>query len=206
MVPDVRHSGPGKPVKPTLYAAHAQFPVDFVSIVARADGDPSIVLGLLRADLAALDADVPMFQVRTMDQIAADAVAQPRLYLALLAVFAVTAVLLAALGLYGVLAQAVGQRTREIGIRMAVGAERGQVVRLVMSQGGRLALLGIAIGLAAALLASRALAGLLFGISALDPPTYAAVGLALLAIALFASWLPARRAARVDPVRALRAD
>ena len=206
VVPDVRHKGPGKPVSPTLYVAHAQFPVDFVSIVVRARQDRSPLLGFLRADLEALDRDVPMFQVRTMDQIAADTVAQPRLYMALLAIFAATAVLLAGLGLYGVLAQTVGQRTREIGIRMAVGAARRQVVLLVMAQGSRLALAGIAIGLAGAALASRALSGILFGVTPVDPLTYAAVGLALLAIALFASWLPARRAARVDPVHALRAD
>ena len=207
VVPDVRHRGPGKPAGPTLYAAHAQAPVDFVSVVARTREDsPSALVGLLRADLAALDPDIPMFRVRTMEQLASDAVAQPRLYMVLLAVFAATAVLLAGLGLYGVLAQAVGQRTREIGIRMAVGAERRSVVLLVMSQGGRLGLVGIVVGLAGAALASRALSGLLFGVRPVDLPTYTVVGLALLAIALFASWLPARRASRVDPVRALRAD
>jgi predicted permease len=206
VVGDVRHRGPGRPVAPTLYAAHAQAPVDFVSVVVRARQDPSALLGFLRADVAGLDPDVPMFQVRTMDQIAADTVAQPRLYMALLGLFAGTAVLLAGLGLYGVLAQTVAQRTREIGIRMAVGAARREVVLLVMAQGGRLALAGVVVGLAGAALASRALSGLLFGVTPVDLPTYAAVGVALLAIALFASWLPARRASRVDPVRALRAD
>jgi putative ABC transport system permease protein len=207
IVPDVRDRGPSRPTGPTLYAVHAQAPVDFFSVVVRTrEADPAPLVGLLRADLAALDPEVPMFRVRTMEQLAADAVAQPRLYMVLLAVFAGTAVLLAALGLYGVLAQAVGQRTREIGIRMAVGAARREVVLLVMSQGGRLGLVGIAVGLAGAALVSRALSGLLFGVSPIDAPTYAAVGLALLAITLFASWLPARRASRVDPVRALRAD
>jgi predicted lysophospholipase L1 biosynthesis ABC-type transport system permease subunit len=207
IVPDIKDRGPGRPAGPTLYAAHAQDPVDFFSVVVRThQADASALLGLLRADLQALDPEVPMFRVRTMEQLASDAVAQPRLYMVLLAVFAGTAVLLAALGLYGVLAQAVGQRTREIGIRMAVGAARREVVVLIMSQGGRLGLLGIVVGLAGAAVASRALSGLLFGVQPLDLPTYAAVGLALLAIALFASWLPARRASRVDPVRALRAD
>jgi hypothetical protein len=207
VVADVRHYGPAKGTGPTLYAAHGQSPVDFFTVVARTrEGAPSSLLDLLRTDLAALDPELPMFRVRTLEQFAADAVAQPRLYMVLLAVFAGTAVLLAGLGLYGVLAQTVGQRTREIGIRMAVGAARHEVVMLVMSQGGRLGLLGIAFGLAGAALASRSLSGLLFGVAPLDLPTYAAVAATLLAIALFASWLPARRASRVDPVRALRAD
>jgi putative ABC transport system permease protein len=138
--------------------------------------------------------------------VASDALAQPRAYLVLLAVFAGAAVLLASVGLYGVLAQTVGQRTREIGIRMALGAERRQVVWLVMTQGGRLAVVGIVAGLVGAALASRAMAGLLFGVAPLDVPTYAAVGATLLVVALAASFIPARRAAGVDPVRALRAD
>jgi putative ABC transport system permease protein len=206
VVADVRHRGPGQPARATVYVAHAQSPTDFVSFVVRSSADPSALLPLLRADLEAVDGDIPMFQVRTLKQISSDSVARPRLYMALLAIFAGTAVLLASLGLYGVLAQTVGQRTREIGIRIAVGAERRQVILLVLRQGGRLALAGIALGLAGAVLASRTLRGLLVGVEPVDAPTYAAVGVALFAVALVASFIPARRAASVDPVRALRTE
>jgi putative ABC transport system permease protein len=132
--------------------------------------------------------------------------AQPRLYLVLIAAFAITAVLLAAIGLYGVLAFAVGQRTREIGIRLALGANRGEVLRMVMSQAGRLAVTGVAAGLVAALLASRLLRAQLFEVAPTDVPTYVLVGVGLLAVAMLASWIPARRAARIDPITALRQD
>ena len=134
------------------------------------------------------------------------AVAQPRLYLVLIASFAGTAMLLAAIGLYGVLAYAVGQRTREIGIRLALGARRGEVLRMVMTQAGRLAVAGVAIGLGAAVVASRALRSQLFQIAPTDTVTYVMVGAGLLIVALVASWIPARRASRIDPLTALRHD
>jgi ABC-type antimicrobial peptide transport system permease subunit len=128
------------------------------------------------------------------------------LYLVLIASFALTAVLLAAIGLYGVLAYAVGQRTREIGIRLALGAKRGEVLRMVMAQAGRLAVAGVVIGLIAAVLASRALRSQLFEVAPTDAATYISVAGALLVVALLASWIPARRAARIDPLDALRHD
>jgi ABC-type antimicrobial peptide transport system permease subunit len=160
----------------------------------------------MRALLQDLDRDVPMAQVRSMEQISSAAVAQPCLYLVLIASFAATAMLLAAIGLYGVLAYAVGQRTREIGIRLALGAKRGEVLRMVMTQAGRLAIAGVALGLGAALLASRALRSQLFEIAPTDGFTYVAVGVGLLIVALAASWIPARRASRIDPLAALRHD
>jgi putative ABC transport system permease protein len=147
-----------------------------------------------------------MSAVRSMDQIAAGAVAQPRLYLVLIASFAGTAMLLSAIGLYGVLAYAVGQRTREIGIRLALGARRGAVLRMVMTQAGRLAMIGVAIGLGAAVIASRALRSQLFQVAPTDLLTYVVVGAGLLFVALLASWIPAWRASRIDPIRALRHD
>jgi putative ABC transport system permease protein len=158
----------------------------------------------MRAVLAELDPDVPMFSVRTMEQRAASAVARPRVYLLLLSLFAATAVLLAALGIYGVLMHAVAQRTREIGIRLALGARRGEVVGMVVRQAALLAVAGLCLGLSLALAASRLIRSLLFGIEPSDAVTYTAVALALLGIALLASYLPARRASRIDPVRALR--
>ena len=147
-----------------------------------------------------------MSAVRSMEQLASAAVAQPRLYLVLIASFAGTAMLLAAIGLYGVLAYAVGQRTREIGIRLALGAKRGEVLRVVMMQAGRLAVAGVVIGLGLALMASRALRSQLFQIAPTDVLTYAAVGIGLLIVALAASWIPAWRASRIDPLAALRHD
>ena len=135
---------------------------------------------------------------------AASAVARPRVYLLLLSLFAGTAVLLAALGIYGVLMHAVAQRTREIGIRLALGARRSEVIGMVVRQASWLAIAGLALGLSLALGASRLIRSLLFGIEPSDAMTYAAVALGLLAIALLASYLPARRASRIDPVRALR--
>ena len=178
-----------------------------MTIVAKArNGDPLSLVQPMRSLLQELDGDVPMSSVRSMPQVSSIAVAQPRLYLALIASFATTAMLLSAIGLYGVLAYAVGQRTREIGIRLALGAKRGEVLRMVMTQAGRLAITGVALGLGAALLASRALRSQLFEIAPTDVVTYVVVGVGLLIVALAASWIPARRASRIDPLAALRHD
>ena len=207
IVGDVRDYGPAGRVPPTLYLPHAQWPDGAMTIVAKArNGDPASLVQPLRALLQDLDADVPMSAVRSMEQIGAAAVAQPRLYLVLIASFAGTAMLLSAIGLYGVLAYAVGQRTREIGIRLALGAKRGEVLRMVMTQAGRLAVIGVALGLGAAVIASRALRSQLFQIAPTDTVTYVLVGSGLLAVALLASWIPAWRASRIDPLRALRHD
>jgi putative ABC transport system permease protein len=206
IVRDVRDFGATVAARPSIYLAHAQFPIDFFSVVVRARGEPGQVVEPLRGIMGELDQDVPMFRVRSMEQIAANAVAQPRLYTVLIGSFAITAMLLAAIGLYGVLAYAVGQRTREIGIRLALGARRREVLGMVMGQAGRLALAGVVAGLAVAILASRLLQSQLFEIAPTDLVTYLAVGMTLLLVALVASWIPARRASRIDPMRALRQD
>jgi putative ABC transport system permease protein len=204
---DVRDYGPASRVPPTLYLSHAQWPDGGVSIVAKArNGDPTSLVQPMRALLQDLDPDVPMSAVRSMEQLSAAAIAQPRLYLVLIASFAGTAMLLSAIGLYGVLAYAVGQRTREIGIRLALGARRGEVLRMVMTQAGKLAVAGVVIGLGAAAVASRALRSQLFEIAPTDVFTYAMVGGGLLIVALVAGWIPARRASRIDPLTALRHD
>ena len=204
---DVRDSGPASPVAPTLYLSHGQWPDGSVTIVARArNGEPSSLVEPLRSIVQDLDPDVPMSSIRSMDQLSSAAVAQPRLYLVLIGSFAATAMLLAAIGLYGVLAYAVGQRTREIGIRLALGARRGEVLRMVMTQAGRLAAAGVAIGLGTAAVASRALRSQLFQIAPTDTVTYVMVGAGLLIVALVAGWIPARRASRIDPLTALRHD
>ncbi len=203
---DVRDFGPASPVRPTLYLAHAQWPVEFMSVVAKARGEPSALVEPMRTVLQDLDPDVPMFAVRSIPQVVSTAVAQPRLYMVVIVCFAGTAMLLSAIGLYGVLAYAVGQRTREIGIRLALGARRAEVIRMVMSQAGRLAIAGVGLGLIAALLASRLLQSQLFEIAPTDRVTYAAVAGGLMVVSLLASWLPARRASRIDPMSALRQD
>jgi putative ABC transport system permease protein len=203
---DVRDHGATVAARPAIYLAHAQFPVDFFSVVVRARGEPAGLVEPLRAIMSEIDQDLPMFRVRSMEQIAANAVAQPRLYTVLIGSFAVTAMLLSAIGLYGVLAFAVGQRTREIGIRLALGAPRRQVLRMVMGHAGRLAAAGVGAGLVVAASASRVLQSQLFEIAPTDGVTYLAVGATLLLVAFVASWIPARRASRIDPMTALRQD
>ena len=200
---DVHSLGPSVPVRPTIYLAHAQFPMSMVSVVLRTRSEPATLIAPAASALRDLDPDCP-FRVRSMEQLVAAAVAQPRLYTVLVACFATTAMLLAAIGLYGVLSFAVGQRTREIGIRMALGAGRGQVLRMVMGQAGRLASTGILAGLLAAAVASQALRAQLFEVAPIDLATYVIVSAVLLTVSLLASSLPAIRAARVDPIRAIR--
>jgi putative ABC transport system permease protein len=203
---DVREFGPTVAAPPTLYLAYAQWPITYLTVVAKSRGHAASLIEPMRAALRDLDPDVPMYAVRSMDQLVSNAIAQPRLFLVLIASFAGTAMLLAAIGLYGVLAYAVGQRTREIGIRLALGAKRGEVLRMVISQAGRLAVTGVVIGMGVALLATRALRSQLFEIAPTDAITYMAVAAGLLAVSLMASWIPARRAARIDPLAALRHD
>jgi putative ABC transport system permease protein len=159
---------------------------------------------MLRGMVGDLDPNLPIFRVRTMEQIAADAVAQPRVYLLLLSLFAIVAVLLAALGIYGVLMHTVAQRTREIGIRLALGANRREVVSLIVRQAVLLAVAGLAVGLVLAFGTTRLMTSLLFQVTPSDATTYALVAAGLLGVAILASYLPARRASRIDPVRALK--
>jgi predicted permease len=206
VVADVHDYGPASTTRPTVYASHAQFPTEFMSVAVKARGEPAALVEPLRQLMAQLDPALPMFRVRTMEQLATDAIAQPRLYLVLLGLFAAASVLLAAIGIYGVLAHGVSQRTREIGLRLALGAERGRVLRMVVGQALALALGGLALGLAFAAGLSRLLGGLLFGVEPADLPTYLAAAAGLALVAVVASVVPALRAARIDPIAALRAE
>jgi putative ABC transport system permease protein len=161
---------------------------------------------MARADLASLDRDLPLAGVRTMDEVIGRSIAERRFTMLLLASFAAVAVLLSAIGVYGVLSYLVSQRTQEIGVRIAIGATAGDVVRLFVREGAALALIGVAFGLVGAMLVTRALTTLLFGVTTTDPFTFTAVAGTLAIVALLASYLPARRAARVDPMTALRMD
>jgi putative ABC transport system permease protein len=160
----------------------------------------------MRREIAAVDADLPVYDVRTMNQVIAESVAQRRFTMGLLAIFAFAALSLAALGLYGVISYAVTQRTREIGLRMALGGRRLDVLGLVVGQGMKMAMIGALAGMLASLALTRLMKGLLYGVSASDPFTFIAVALLLVTVALVACWIPARRATKVDPMIALRCE
>jgi len=177
-----------------------------INLLVRADADPLSLASAVRAQVAALNKDQAVFNVSTMEQIVAQSVAARRFSMLLLTVFAVVALALASLGIYGLMSYAVAQRTREIGLRMALGAQSSNVLRLVIGQGMKLALVGVALGLVASLALTRTMKTLLFGVSVTDPVTFAAIALLLIAVALLACWIPARRATKVDPMIALRAE
>ena len=177
-----------------------------MQLVVRATGDPGALTGSVRQAVHALDPDVPLQKVATMRQLVLASVAQRRSTLLLIAVFAAVALLMAAIGLYGVMAYSVAQRTREIGIRVALGAQGADVLRLVVGRGLRLVVLGVALGLMAALALTRLMKNLLYEVSATDPLTFAGVAALLALVALAACYVPARRAAKVDPMIALRCE
>jgi predicted permease len=206
VIGDIRERSLAQPARPTMFLAHTQFPTGFMGVAIRTTGDPLALAEPARAALAATDPNVPLFRLRSMQQLVDANVAQPKAYTLLLTIFALVAITLAGVGLYGVLSQSVVQRGRELGVRMALGASARDVVALVLGQGVQLAAAGVALGLVTALAATRAMQSLLFGVRAQDPVTFVVVGGGLFLVALFASLLPARRATRVDPMEALRAE
>jgi putative ABC transport system permease protein len=206
VVADERFQGPRAPADPATYYSFTQFTFNDNWVLVRTKGDPNAFIPTLRQTVWAMDRDLPLENVRTMDEILGDSVADSRFNTALLTLFAGVALLLAAIGIYGVLAFTVAQRTSEIGIRMALGAQRSSVLRLVVGNGLALTLIGVAIGSAGALVAARALERLLFGVSTTDPAVFGFVAVALTAVALCAALIPAMRASRVDPIVALRSE
>ncbi|HYM22184.1 MAG TPA: ABC transporter permease [Vicinamibacterales bacterium] len=190
--------------RPTSYWPHPQLAYSAMTLTVRSAGDPLALAPSIESAIRAVDPDQPVSDVRTMTQWAAKSVAQARFSSFLLAVFAAVALMLASIGIYGVMSYAVSQRTPEIGVRLALGADAGQVIQMVLLDAGRLALAGLAVGIALSLVLTRSIATLLYGTSTTDPATFAAVALLLSAVAFVASYLPARRAARVAPVEALR--
>ncbi len=204
VVSDVRHMGLDTTPRSMIYIPHAQFPVSTMTVVARTSSALTPFAAAVREAVAELDKSLPVYRVRTMDELVASSVSEERFQATLLTVFAAVALALAAVGLYGLLAFAVGQRTCEIGVRLALGARRGQVLGLVVRRALALTLAGLALGLLASFAFSRVLESLLFEVSATDPWTYGVVAGVLLAVALAASVVPARRASRIDPITALR--
>lgn len=207
VVADVKLYELGEAPLPTVYFPHAQVGVPGMSIIVRAAGaNPLLPVPGLRDELRALDPNLPLDDVQLVDDILADSVAQPRFYMMLLLLFAGVAVILAAVGIFGVMSFAVAQRRREIGIRMALGAPHASVLRLVLREGMLVTAVGIAIGLTAAVALTRVMESLLYGVAATDAVALVGATLILAATALLASCLPARRAASLDPLLALRAD
>jgi putative ABC transport system permease protein len=178
----------------------------YLTLVVRTSGEPSALAPAIRAIVSSMDRSVPVSQVQTMDEVVAQSTAAPRFYLLLLAAFAAVAVVLAAVGIYGVMSYTVSRRTNEIGIRMALGANPRDVRRLIVGQGMAVAVGGAVVGLAGALGLTRLMSSLLYGVGASDPATFVAVSLFLGAVALAATYLPARRATRIDPLSALRRE
>jgi len=177
-----------------------------MTLVVKTDGDPSSLTTSVRGVIRRLDPNLPVADVRTMDQVVGAALATPRFTSVLLSIFAALALTLSAIGIYGVLSYLVSRRTREIGIRVAIGAQRADVIRMVLGSGLSLALIGIAGGIALALAITRLLRGLLHGVTPADPLTFAGVAVLLTAVAIVASTVPAWRASRVDPVLALKSE
>jgi putative ABC transport system permease protein len=209
VVGEVRRDGKEAKLTPQVYLPAAQtdvYPVRLASVAVRADGDPYALVPAIQKAVWSIDPDQPITGVRTLDEVLAASAAQRRFNMTLLASFAALAVVLALIGVYGVIGYSVAQRTREIGIRVALGATRSDVVALVVRAGMGWSLVGVAGGFAGALGLSRLISGLLFGVTPNDPATFVAIALAMLGVALAATYVPARRAATVDPIAALRAE
>lgn len=204
VVGDVKHWGLDKSVNPEMYLPIAQQPTPFVTLVMRTAGEPLSFVPALREQVRALDADLPISAPQAMDDVIAASESQRKFFLTLMAAFAGLALVLAGLGIYAVMAYNVTQRTHEIGVRMALGAQTMDVGRLIVGEGARLAVVGIALGVAGALALTHLLKNLLYGVTATDPLTFALVPLLLATVALAACAIPARRAAKVDPMVALR--
>jgi ABC-type antimicrobial peptide transport system permease subunit len=196
-----------------MYYHYLQIPAELMgfveatmTLVLRTQAEPNSMVAAVRGEVQRLDADLPVFNVKTMQDLVGGSLAQPRFRTLLLGLFAGVALILAAIGLYGVIAYAVTQRTNELGVRMALGAQKSDVLKLVVGQGAQLAALGIGIGLALAFPLMRIISRLLFGVNAADPATFAATAFVILLVTVAASYLPALKAIKVDPVVALRSE
>jgi predicted permease len=204
VVADIKNGGIDRTTGTELYFPFTQAPQRTSYLVIRTQGDPMSIANAVRSEIRSLDRALPVANLRTLDEVMDTARSRPRFLTLLLTLFSSLSLALAALGIYGVISYSVAQRTNEIGIRMALGAQGMDVLRLVGAAGIRLAIAGIAIGAAGALALTRTMSGLLFGVSSVDPATFLLMAGALACVTLFACYIPARRAAKVDPLIALR--
>jgi putative ABC transport system permease protein len=204
VVGDVKHFGPDTEAKPQIYFSHAQTPSHDMSLIVRAATNPLGLVGAVKHEVFALDPAQPVFDVRPLEQLVSQSIAPRRFAMLLLGIFSALAVLLAIVGIYGVISYSVSRRTHEIGVRMALGAQHSDVARLVIRQGMILTLTGLALGLAGSVALSRLIATQLYQVTATDPLTYGIVMLVIGTVALIACVVPARRATKVDPMEALR--
>jgi putative ABC transport system permease protein len=209
VVGDIKHMGLDAEEGAVMYQPHAQKSfgwLRWMTIVVRTNVEPLSLNAAVRNRIQEIDKDQPVYNVGTMEQLLAKSIAQTRFSTFLLGVFALFALILSAIGIYGVVSYAVSQRTREIGIRMALGAARSNIFRLIVGEAMALFVLSLGLGLVAALGATRLLKSLLYGVGTNDPITFASIAFLTATVAFIAAWLPARRAARLDPIIALRGE
>jgi putative ABC transport system permease protein len=206
VVGDIRNRSLNTEPKKAYYVPQSQVPFNQLVAVVKTTGEPHSLIPTVTKQVGAMDADIPLFAVKSMPEYLSQSVAAPRFSTTLLTIFAAVALVLTVVGLYGVMSYSVAQRTNEIGIRLALGAQSRDVVLMIVKQGGMLILLGLAIGLAGAFLLTRLIASLLFGVTAKDPITFGAVAVLLAIVALLACYVPALRATKVDPMDALRCE
>jgi putative ABC transport system permease protein len=204
IVGDVRQDSLVRAGRPEVYAPLLQVPVPYLVLTVRTQVEPAAIAAAVRRAVMAVDKDQPLFRIQTMQQVVDDSVAGRRFQMSVLAVFAAIALGLAAIGIYGLMSYAVNQRTHEIGIRMAPGAKRADVLHLAVRQRMTLAIFGVALGIVGALLLTRFLSGMLYGVGVNDPGTLFGVAALLIGVAALASFIPASRAARIDPIVSLR--
>ncbi len=204
VVGGVKHTDVKAEPRPTLYVPAEQSPWETMTLVVRSSGDPSALAAVLREEVAAVDKDQPLSEITTMEQLFAKAVAPQRFNLMLVGLFAALALLLATVGVYGVIAYSVTQRAQELGVRLALGASSRDILRLIICQAMRVSLVGVGLGLVAAVALTRVMTSLLFEVSATDPVVFVGLAVVLIAVTLVASYIPARRATKVDPLVALR--
>jgi len=203
-VGDTKLYGLANPARLEVYVPYRQNANSDMNLVVKSSVDPAALITSIRGAIGSIDRDQPIFAISTMNQLVSDSVSTRRITLVLLGLFSALALILAAIGIYGVISYSVAQRTHEIGIRMALGAQRGDVLRMVLKQGVKIALAGVAIGFAISIGLTQLMSSLLFSVGADDPATFAGAAVLLALVALLACYIPARRALRVDPVIALR--
>jgi putative ABC transport system permease protein len=206
VVGDTKLYGLANPSRLEVYLPFHQFVPDSMKLIVKSAAEPSSVTSGVRSAIASLDKDQPVFDIETMDQYVRDSVSTRRITFFLLGCFSALSLVLAGVGIYGVISYSVAQRLREIGIRVALGAQTSDVLRLVMTQGAKIAMAGVLTGIAASFCLTRFMTKLLFSVSSADPLTFAAVAAAILLTALLACYIPARRALRADPVTTLRCE